>query len=321
MKRIVVTLCSAGLALAGSIGLGCALGCASEQKAMSWDEVGDTAPIARASKTAPETQADFDAAAQHAISAQLCEDQARELLRMNKKKGAMMMLGCLKRPDFTSLLYFTQAPWKGFRFTEADYPTLLDLSMRRGGSQVSEDFQQLGIQVQPLDLFLADDNQPDSALVVTRVQVLKSQQVGAEYRAEARVYTYAQESGYQKKTVSYGRGSYSYTQKENELVGVRPAGVTVELVSNEPLPKDRRFEIVARFAKSRTKALQAQRNKEANALTDSGIDPGTVTDPKADPPPTVALKLVAAEKKVGAAVELQGGKNTAPADPYSSYGR
>lgn len=132
-----------------------------------------------------------------------------------------------------------------------------------------------------------------------------SQQVGSEYRANARVYTYATESGYQRKTMSYGRygGSFSYVAKENELNAVRPAGVTIELSSTRPLPKDRRFEIVARFAKTRTKTMQAQRAKEANALTDSGIDPATVADPKADPPPTIALKLVAAEKNVSSACE------------------
>ena len=177
----------------------------------------------------------------------------------------------------------------------------------------------------PFDLFLAEQDQRDAALVIARVQVLSSQQVGGEYRAKARVYTYAAESGYQRKTVTYGGrfgGSYSYVAKENELNAVRPAGVTVELSSAAPLPTDRRFEIVARFAKTRTKVLQAQRAREANALTDSGIDPEMVNDPKADPPPTIALKLVAAEKNVTKSRELEGtNKPDAQVDKMNSYDR
>jgi hypothetical protein len=318
MTRLVFGLC-------GVVAAVFAIGCATDPKPVSWDEVGESAPLDRVQRKL-ETQADFDREAANTISAQLCEDNAREMLASSKKRGQMMMLGCLKRADFTSLLYFTQPPWKGFKFTEADYPLLLDLSMRRGGSQASEDFQQLGIKVQPFDLFLSEPEQHDAALVIARVQVLSSQQVGGEYRAKARVYTYAAESGYQRKTVTYGSGryssSYSYVAKENELNAVRPAGVTIELSSNEPLPKDRRFEIVARFAKTRTKALQAQRAKEANALTDSGIDPEMVADPKADPPPTIALRLVAAEKNVTSSRELEGTNQVDPTvEKYNSYDR
>ena len=137
MTRVLLGLCALTSAVVS-------MACATDPKPVSWDEVGESGPITRA-QTKLDNQADFDREAGNTISAQLCEDIARDMLAANKKRGHMMMLGCLKRADFTSLLYFTQPPWKGFKFTEADYPLLLDVSMRRGASQVSEDFQQLGI--------------------------------------------------------------------------------------------------------------------------------------------------------------------------------
>ena len=285
--------------------------CADDKQKVTWDEVGNAPEVHAAAKKAPETQPELDAAAAAALSATTCEEQARALLATDRKKGAMFMYGCMKRPDFTSLFPFTTPPWKGLRFTEAQYPMLLDVSMRRGGSEVAEDFAAIGIKVEPIDVFLGDDPQRDGTLVSLRVQPLSGKGEPDGWLGTARAYGYAGARGFRRGGGQFGAGSYY-----GEMRDVQPIGVTIELHAASSLPLDRRVQIIGRFRADRTKRLKAAQDRELAAFADSGIDPSKLEDKKNDPPPSLAFELVAVESSVSkGAVELPGRKN----DPNDSF--
>jgi hypothetical protein len=247
------------------------------------------------------------------VSALQCQQEATRLLDVDKKNAIKMMLGCMRRNDFTSLIVFTEPPWKGLRFSQAQYPLIIEVSMRRGGSEVAEDFEQLGIKVSPVDLFVADAKPDENALVSARVLPNSERQASdGTYTYVAEAYGVAAGEGGGFGSYTYSRGRYRY--QPNESREVKPLGIVLELKTKSRLPEGKRTQIVGRYSKERSKALMKERSKLEQKLADSGLPASEELLKK----PTLALDVVATEENVSkGAVEMAGG--TSDDDDKSPY--
>lgn len=197
----------------------------------------------------------------------------------------------MRRLDFTSLMLFTRAPWKDVHFTEAQYPLLLDVAMRRGGSEVAQDFAQLGIKVTPIFDVVSERGAKDGALVVARIQPVSSKRASDGYHSVVRLFDYVSGGKVLRPTGRFG------TPRVGESRDVEPLGVTAEVRSPGALPVGRRIEIIGRYRESRTRSLQTEQESELADLGAGGVDPSKLIDVREDPPPTIALQLVAMETK------------------------
>jgi hypothetical protein len=252
--------------------------------------------VARPVDTGPETQQEFDAQALEAISAQRCENIARDVFDRNKKKAAMMMRGCMKRDDFQSLYELSKPPWNGMKFKESDIPLVLAVTMRNGGIEAAKDFKQVGLPVVDWES-LTHAETPDRQLIIVRVQVISQKQTNrGEYTSLVRLYGFndgrraAMSYRYDRATAEYKR---EMGREGRDTRNVVPLGQTMHVVSSSPLPKDVRVQIVARYNKPGTDRLLKENAQRLANLPPEEAMAVKITDE--DPPPDAAADLVAYE--------------------------
>lgn len=259
-----------------------AVACATDEaRVVGWDDAVEATHQAKQRSTTPE---EYAAEAESFISPSECEKTARERFGVDKKDGAKLMKGCVARHDFTSVMMLSTPPWNALKFNEKEYGVLLEIAMRRGGTQVAEDFRQLGIEVDPWELFrqLPADEQPGGRLVELRVLVL-SQTTKKNGAVEAKVRVYGT-GGVKKVYDTFSSGGFSSSRSRPAIGGfsgsagreakeVKPIGSTVVVRSPKPLPTDRRVHMLARYNDDASRRLR----KENEAREEPALMEGMTT--------------------------------------------
>jgi len=279
-------------------------GCATDEapKRVDWGNEEAVTERAQSPLSGLKTQADFDARAATALSVVECEAIASGLMSSSSKSAAMMMRGCMRRSDFISLLYFSQAPWKAMKFTTNDLELVLQVALRRGGLEIAEDFQQLRLKVYDWQQFREEQKRVDDSFVTARVLRLDEKHTSTGYVSTVRVYGFdGGQSSYQTGG-RYDYNSHRMVGGETRYYGkdyrnVAPVGITLQVRSQTPLPKERRVQIVARYDDaSSLKLVRAQQEKaERNHEIVSSKDIA-----EREPLPEAVLDLVVIEDEVTA---------------------
>lgn len=256
-------------AFAASAILGLGVSCATpEDKPLSWD---NAVTVERSETKKATTTEELRAEAAEFVGVAECEAEARARLATDKRSAARLMKGCIARPDFNSMLSLSQPPWNALKFGAADYDLLMELSRRRGGLEIPEDFTQLGIPTDHWELFrqLPISEQKSTKLVYLKVLVLEQvSKPNGQVEAKARVYGTGMESSY---TQNFSRSRSFGSTWRRETKEVRPIGAVVILRGAKPFPTSGRIDVLAQFNAEATDALR-RRNKAADErMTDEEV--------------------------------------------------
>lgn len=269
-----------------------ALSCAAEEKnRVDWGE--EAVVTERGGVASLTTQPDFDQHAASFHSATVCEEAARNEISGQPKRAAMLMRGCMRREDFTSLLYFTNPPWKQMKFNNNDLDLLLHVAVRTGSVDVSKDFKQLGFEVTPYEAF-RDGEKADGGLVTARVLLLDQRQDNRGYLSTVRLYglrssakTYTWKSSFDDESTvrefSYGRAA-----ARNAV----PLGLTLQIRTDKPLPKDQRVLVLGRFVRGPSLEMQRKAQAKIEALSE---EPEENRKDFKDPPAEAIIEVIATE--------------------------
>lgn len=272
--------------------------CASEPvRTADWSDA--TSVTARAGTAELVTQADFDTYAASLYSGTVCENEARGLIARQPRSATMMMRGCMRRPDFVSFLIFADQPWKTMKFTDKDLPLLLDVSMRRGGIEVAEDLSSLGFRVQNYEVRRLDPppGKKRADVIAARGLVLDEAATAEGFVSTVRLYGFENDvEVYRYQTYDWRTRTSSekmYTYGNERTRNVVPLGLTLKVLSREPLPKNRRIQILARVDEKRSDALKA---RAASVLAADPTPPGSAAAAQFhDPPAEAFVELIARE--------------------------
>lgn len=278
--------------MAGMVG---GFGCATEEATtVTWGEEA-TVVARRETNVHVKNQEDANAMAGTFHSSTKCTEVASDVFTSDKKAAALLMRGCMARADFTSLYPFSASPWKGLIFKEKDIPLILTVAVRRGGMEVAEDFRQLGIPVEAWIAIRNGGTTEDGALVAVVGQPIEQKRGASGFETTIRVYDF--DDGQKVHSYRVDFGSSRVAQRDHVYVTGRksrnlvPIGETIVVVSPEPLPTDRRLQLVARYDASRSAGLVRAEEARLAALPPEEAVRIKVT--AEDPKPKICMRIVA----------------------------